>query len=500
MREREVKLGVWPGFRLPDLDGVVDGAVAGEPTELDLEAVYYDTLDVRLARAGVSLRYRRGDGTGWTLKLPDDGPAAEGELIRTELTFAGGPEMVPDEVRSLVTPWVRAAALVEVARLCTRRHAVDVLDADGNRLAEIVDDEVSVMDGDRVALRFREVEAEAGEGAPDGVLEAIVDRLRAAGAGPPDPTSKVKRALGPHASGPPDLPDVRPSKTAAAADVLRAGLVRSTRKVIEHDVGVRQDRHAEDVHQARVATRRLRSDLRTYRSLLDQAWADSLRSDLKPVADALGAVRDTDVLIERLARSLATLPAAADEAAGAELLTRLTTQRLEARTELLRVLGGPSYGELLERLVVGSREPHLSAEAARPAAKVLPALVERPWLHLAKAADTVGPEAPDAALHEVRIRAKRCRYAAEVAAITVGGPAKRLAKAVENVQEVLGEHQDAVVAEAWLRDAAAAASPAAALVAGELIAIERERAQVARDAFPAAWRAARKGKLRAWLT
>ena len=499
MIEREIKLGVWPGFRLPDLDGVVDGAVAGEQHELHLEAVYYDTLDVRLARAGVSLRYRRGDGTGWTLKLPSDETPAEGEMIRSELTFLGGPDKVPDEVRSLVTPWVRTAALVEVARLCTVRRAVDILDADGNRLAEVVDDEVSVMDGDRLALRFREVEAEAAEGAPDGVLEALVDRLRAAGAGPPDPTSKVKRALGPHASGPPDLPDVRPGKRAAAADVVRAALVRSTKRLLAHDISVRLDRNVEDVHQARVATRRLRSDLRTYGPLLDREWAEGLRADLSVIADALGGVRDTDVLLERLARSLASLPDS-DEIAGAELLTRLAEQRTEARSRLLAVLDDRSYAELLDRLVTGAREPRVTGLAAKPASEVLPALVEGPWKQLVKAAERAGPKVPDEALHETRIRAKRARYAAEVAAITVGKPAARFAAAIEAVQEVLGEHQDGVVAEEWLRKAAADVPSSVALVAGQLVAIERERASEARGAWASAWRHARRGKLRAWLS
>ena len=93
-REVEVKLGVWPGFRLPDLDGVVEGASAGTTEERQLEATYYDTPDFRLGRSGVSLRHRAGDGTGWTVKLPDDAVRSDGAMARTEMTFhgrAGGP-------------------------------------------------------------------------------------------------------------------------------------------------------------------------------------------------------------------------------------------------------------------------------------------------------------------------------------------------------------------------------------------------------------------------
>ncbi|MBA2624309.1 MAG: CYTH domain-containing protein, partial [Acidimicrobiia bacterium] len=211
--EREVKLGAWPGFRLPELDvpeSVVAGGLAASPvTERRHEATYYDTPDVRLARSGASLRYRTGDGTGWTLKLPDGGaPPEDGSLRRKELTFDGDGRALPAEVEGLLTAWVRTAALGPIARLSTLRRRVELVDDAGVALAEVVDDEVSVLHGRRVAVRFREVEVEVTPEAPEELLEHVVSGLRKAGAGAPDPTSKVRRALGPLAAGPPDLAPV----------------------------------------------------------------------------------------------------------------------------------------------------------------------------------------------------------------------------------------------------------------------------------------------------
>ena len=498
--EREVKLGAWPGFRLPELDDIREGLSASPPTEQRLEATYYDTPDARLARSGASLRFRTGDGTGWTLKLPDgDGVAPGGGLSRRELTFPGDGKAVPPAVETLLAAWVRTSSLVPVARLATHRRAVRLVDEEGSPQAEVVDDEVSVLHGRRVAVRFREVEAEAAPDAPDDLLPEVVARLRAAGAGPPDPTSKVRRALGPLAAGPPELAPVELGPAPTAGDAFRAAFTASVLRLLGHDLGVRLGEAPEDVHQARVATRRLRSDLKTYGDLLDPAWAGELRTDLKDVASALGAVRDADVLLGRLRGRLASLRD--DDAPAAErLLSTLEDERREDRRTLLELLASDAYRALLDRLVEGARNPQLTALAGQPAAAVLTELARGPWQKLRAAARRVEPGGADEELHQVRIRAKRARYAAEVAALAVGRPAQRFAKAVAKLQDGLGELQDAVVAEAWLRSAAAGAPRPVVLAAGQLVAMERADAERARGSWRDAWRAVRKPSVRSWLT
>jgi CHAD domain-containing protein len=121
------------------------------------------------------------------------------------------------------------------------------------------------------------------------------------------------------------------------------------------------------------------------------------------------------------------------------------------------------------------------------------------WRRLRRAVDNLGPVPSDASLHEVRIRAKRCRYAAELAVPVIGKPARELASAVTRVQAVLGEHQDAVMADKWLAKTAPECNPPDAYALGMLAEIERGLSVRARAAFAGAWDAARDRRLRDWL-
>jgi inorganic triphosphatase YgiF len=130
MVEREVKLGVWPGFRIPELDGVFDGMTVVAEAVSRLDASYHDTPDLRLARSGVTLRQRSPEG--WTLKLPT-GEGKGAMLSRRELTVAGDDMTVPVELANLVVAWVRTSTLGPVARLHTVRHSVKLVDHLGGR-------------------------------------------------------------------------------------------------------------------------------------------------------------------------------------------------------------------------------------------------------------------------------------------------------------------------------------------------------------------------------
>jgi CHAD domain-containing protein len=494
MREREVKLALAPGFRLPDLNGVAPGVETGTSETIELQAIYFDTADLRLVRAGASLRHRSDEG--WTVKLPE--PGAHGTLLtRHEHHFDGPTGTPPTAALDLVLALVRTAPVRPVSRLRTRRHRVELIDSDGKPLGEVVDDEVSVLDGRRLAARFRELEVELREDIDDTLASAVVERLRAAGAGEPDPTPKVVRALGPRALEPPDVSPLSLEKIGDAGTVVRAALAASVARLVAHDAGVRLGDDPEAVHQARVATRRLRSDLRTFRALVDEEWAQALRDDLKWLGTALGAVRDADVLLERLEGKIARLPHD-DRGVATRLVDRLHAERDQARAELLVVMHGPRYLELLERLVDAARTPALADESEKPA-DTLGHLARTPWKHLATAVEGLDDDPSDEALHEVRKRAKRVRYAAEAVAPVVGKPARRFAAAIEDVQDLLGRHQDAVVADEWLRTALPAASPRETFVIGQLVAMEQAEATGARAEWPGVWRAAGRKRLRTWL-
>jgi CHAD domain-containing protein len=491
--EREVKLHVPPGFVLPELSLDELSASVGEPRRV--LAVYHDTEDLAIVRWGCSLRHRAGEG--WTVKLPATG---DGEVLkRGEFVFPDAENAAtrrpPEEVLDLVRAYVRGRPVAPVARLQTLRRTVELSDLLGRPAVTVTDDEVSVLQGRRVASRFREVEVELAPGAPDELLRPVLERLREAGAGPVDNVPKLRRALGPRAEAPPDVLVPELDEAATVDEVVRRALASSVVRLLRHDAGVRLGNDPEDVHQARVATRRLRSDLRTFRDVLQPEWVAPLRDELRWLGGELGAVRDTEVLRDRLRGRETALPPG-DRSAAESLLSALDRRRDEARVHLLRAMRTPRYDALLQMLVRASDDPGVPDEVAgQLAGEVLRPALESPWKHLVGAIETVREEPRDENLHAARIRAKRVRYAAEAAAPLFGKRARAFALAAAGLQDVLGEHQDAVVAGAWLREAGTGAH---AFVAGELAAFEALAARVAREAWPSAWKALSRKRLRFW--
>lgn len=449
--EREVKLRAEDGFRLPEL--------GGEPLEPRLfVSTYHDTADHRLARRGITLRHRIENGkAAWQLKLP------RGDA-RLELEQPGPPGAPPDELLRLLAGHLRGAGLTPVARLRTRRVGVR---ADG---AEVVHDHVDVLDHQRVARTFEELEVELLDGS-EKTLRRLEKALRRAGAASAELRPKVFQAL--DLEFPPER-EAEPEDESAAG-VLRAHIRRNADRLLEHDPGTRLGTDEEELHQLRVATRRLRALLRAGRDLLDPEWAGPLRAELGRLGAALGPVRDLDVLIAHVREEVSRL--GDDERAGMRLVRRLEGERRTARRALARELESDRYFALLD--VLDGPVPTV-AESPR-----LEEIHARAHRRLAKAVAGLPDEPPDEALHDVRLRAKRARYAAELA-----GRAEYV-RAAKQLQDVLGVHQDAVVAQERLR-ALAQADPAAAVAAGRLVERERARAAQARREWGSAWKALRK--------
>ncbi len=486
-RERELKLSAPANFRLPSLEGLARGVVAAGPGEpRRLLATYLDTDDFRLARFGVTLRHRTGEG--WTLKLPEGGGGDF--LVRNELVFVGDVRRPPAVVIELVRAYARSRPVEPRVRLRTVRRVVELTDAAGTKLGELVDDAVSVLDEQRdVSARFRELEFEATEAAPPKLARRLVKLLQEAGAGPIEQMPKVVRALGPRAQAPADVVVGTLPPDATAGEVVRRAIASSVARLIHHDPVVRLDADPEGVHKARVATRTLRSDLRTFRQLVDRAWSDGLRGELGWLAALLGRVRDADVMLARLEGRAERLSGPAAKTAAPVLVT-LTAERAQAFAELRQALRGERYLELLDRLVAASGSPELTPRAAVPATEVVPELVRQPWRSLERAVVGLGRRPSDEELHEVRIKAKRCRYAAEAAVPVLGKRAAGFADAAADLQDALGDLNDAVVAEAWLRDwAAGRRASAAVFAAGELAGLERAAAAASRAGWRTSWKA-----------
>jgi CHAD domain-containing protein len=492
--EREAKLAADPSFNLPDLREAVPGVGASAAGTERFVTSYYDTAELRLTRWGGSLRYRTG--AGWTVKLP--GATNDEVITRQEVTFEGPPARPPAAALDLVSAFVRTSPVRLATRLQTLRHLVALSANDDGEVAEVVDDEVTVLDGRRIVERFREVEVELTQTGDDRVLEAVVSSLVRGGARRGEAIPKATRALRPDSLLPPDVVVPWVGKRSTVDEVVRAAIAASTERLIRHDPVVRIGQDPEGVHQARVATRRLRSDLRTFRAYLVDGPRDDLREELGWLGAELGRVRDLDVLDERLRRhASATLD---DDARGvATLLQRLRSQRESARAELLSPMREARYLALLDDLVERSVSPPVRAEAAKVRAiETLADVMERPWGHLARLGERLGPSSPDTDLHEARIRVKRVRYAAEVLAPVAGKRARRFARRAEAMQGVLGEHQDAVMASAWLREQAAGTTSRVAFTAGELAAVEAHAKVAARARWSSAWDRLADRRLRFW--
>ena len=491
MLEREVKLAVPPAFALPDLEDLAAAVETSPIDERRLETVYYDTPDLRLARWGANLRIRQGEG--WTLKLPStsEGPA----LTRRELEFPGDASRPPDAAVALVIAYVRRATLVPVASLSTLRRRVQLKNREGTLLAEVVDDDVSVIQGLRVQSRFREVEVELKDQSAERLLDPILARLRGAGAADEDQASKLVRALGARATAVPEVDPLALTSASTAGELVRHSIAVSVASLMRHDPGVRLGDDLEDVHRARVATRRLRSQLRTFRTLLDTEWANALREDLRWLGDGLGSVRDRQVMAQRVRTRTVSL-ADDDAPTVADLAAELQAESEEARARLVLDMRTDRYIDLIERLVEASRAPALTSEAQQRAAVVIPALARRDWKQLRKGIAGLPDQPDDPQLHRIRILAKRVRYAAEAAEPIAGKIATRSADAAAALQDVLGDHQDSVTAQQWLRQAGKGPR---AFVAGELTALERETAAHDRAAWHNVWKKLDRKRLRRWM-
>lgn len=499
MIEREFKLAADTGVALPDFSDVA-GITVGPTTVLQLDATYYDTPALSLARWGVTLRARTGEpGPAWTLKLPVSVDSLE--LSRHEFTFDEPVGLVPTTVRQATRAFTRSQDLGPVVRLHTERTTF-ALRLHGQPFAIVCDDTVFAEGAAEPISVFREIEVELEGSVDSDAVDAVIRRLRKAGCTADDaPTAKALRALGQRAFEPPDVTKPAISKHATVDVLVCHVLAKSVTQIINRHAGVFAADDPEELHQFRVAARRLRSDLRTFAPLLDEHWTNWLRDELAWLGAEVGVGRDADVLAERLRSQLARLPDR-DARSVDSLLQRLAETTSDAAEHVVAVLTGDRYLALLDALVDTARQPRFAAEPAGladgPARPVFIDLVDKPWRRLRRAVVALTPDAPDVALHAIRIRAKRARYAAEAVAPLYGRAARRFASALADVQTVLGNFQDTTVAEAWLRDAAKAL-PSTRLVAGELIGFERDDRARLRLEFSGVWRKAARPKLRKWL-
>ncbi len=440
--ETERKYELAPGQQLPSLAAL---ATEGPVTSFDLVATYYDSPDCRLARARRVLRRREGGhDEGWHLKLP--GERADERL---ELQAPLAHRRPPAELRELVEDLLAGAALVPLATLRTHRSELQLLGVDGALLAVTTTDDVVATAGpDRQEWREAEVELAAGDPALLDQVEAV---LAAAGIPRSGSASKGGQALRGR------IAAAEAADPAAAGTVLLDYAGRQLGTLQANEAATRAD-GPDAVHKSRVATRRLRSTLKTYAGVLGPG-VDRLRAELRWHAELLGAARDAEVLTERLAAALAELPQPVDDA-----VTRLVSDSLArthgaAHTRLVESMDTERYEALHAGLEGFLTDPGLPAVADEPAKVVLTPMLGQAVRRVRRLARRAAAQPGDLGLwHEVRKAAKAARYGAEVLVPVLGDRAEDWRARWEAVTEALGAVQDCVVAQAVIGDLAASAA------------------------------------------
>jgi len=554
--EVEKKYAVDDDFELPSLPTLAPGEGGGSPlvegdiVQHHLESTYFDTADLRLARAHLTLRRRTGgDDAGWHLKIPGSDDARQ----EVRLPLGRSTNAVPAALRRMVRAQVAGQPLVPVGRITTDRTVHHLVDATGQVLVEVADDRVEARrlravgtaganggagaggaagahgangNAPAVVSSWREIEVELLGG--DRTLLSVIDeRLRALGVEVAGTRSKLARLLGA------DLDEGKPAQaisTALAAEpesgqgkkakkhkngkgkapepsageVVLRYVAAQLGQILANDPQVRIDTPG-GVHQMRVATRRLRSALQTFKPVLEAAAVQPLRAELKWLATELGVARDAEVIRDRL---VAAVQAQQDELPGESALpavdVRMSEAYEKARTQLLTELDSERYHRVIDAVRGLVTRPPLTDDAAKPPAEVLPRRARRAYANLKDqvdaAHDATNGADRDHHLHEARKAAKKARYAGETLAEVFGKPARQFAAAMETLQEELGEHQDSVVMRARLLEMAREeANVEAAFAYGRLHAQEEQRGATAVERFEASWKDASRKSLRAWM-
>ncbi|WP_432522646.1 CYTH and CHAD domain-containing protein [Kineococcus sp. SYSU DK006] len=488
-----------------ELPGVAD---VGAVSEVRTEETHYDTADLALAAAGVSVRRQTGGAPrGWVLEVPGRGPRthevrhALGRAVRT----------APAALQRLTWAAARGRSLGPVLSLTTTAQARDLLDPDGHVVARLTTREVQarpLTPEDSLAQTWSEWQAEVVDGRRD-LLDAVTDAWEALGAEESDRSAQLRTVL--------DGPDDDEGLDALSADDSAGALVLGR---LAQDVGwmLSQDPLARidapgAVRSLGAAARRLRNVLTTCAPVFAAGGADALVAELAWIEGVTATARTLDAVGEQLLEDLDEEAAGhvagsgtGDPAVVAELVrTALAERSAAAHADVLAALDSQRYRDLVAALEAFVAGPPTTKAARREARKVLlPAVadahraVRDAYRDVDPDADTAGDAGDLARLQRLRSAAAAARDAAGVLAPRVGEAAEDYADAVKDLLDVLDEHAGTVVAREVLAGLVESAGTGA-FVLGRLHALEEVRSAVAFHDLESAWDAANRKKSRRWM-
>jgi triphosphatase len=425
---------------------------------LALRDRYLDTEDWRLFRAGITLRIRttgrRSEATVKSIGTPVEGLQDRREL--TEPIRSADPEAVlaaPGEVGRLVRALAGTRKLRELFQLRTRRQ-VFTLRVDSAVVGELSLDDTTIPVPRGRPVRLQRVEVEVEPAAAESAAP-FVDDLRVSCGLSPAAASKFQVGVLATGQAPPAPEDLGPTEVEdgmTVGEVAFAVLRAHFAEFLEHEPGVRLGEDPEQVHDMRVAVRRMRAAMSVFREALP-VRSQRLRDELKWVAGQLGEVRDLEVQLEQF-REWGRDMSEEDRASLAPLVERLEHRHADARVQVLLDLDSRRY----ERVVAGmtdmlQRGPLRRSPPSRtPAAVAAPDLVGNRRRKVRKQGDSLDPSSPPEDFHTLRIRTKRLRYAVEFLSPLAPKPSRRYVRQLVALQDCLGEHQDAQVAKAHIRE------------------------------------------------
>jgi CHAD domain-containing protein len=467
--------------------------------------IYWDTEDWRLYGAGWSLRTREaGVGIEATMKSLSDRAGSETDRRdRRELSatvsddgpdgLLKAPEPLGDRIRALAG----TRGLRRLFEVRTRRRVFPVT-VDGRQVAELALDDTAIpVPPDDRPVRLQRVEVEmTGEGGSD--LSRFVHELRSACGLTPAAGPKFETGLLVTGMGPPPPPDLGPTEIdegKSVGEVAFAVLRSQFAAFLAAEPGSRLGEDPEEIHDMRVAIRRMRAAIRLFGDALP-VRAQSLSRELKWVAGSLGAVRDLDVQLERFAEWSGQL-SPEDREALRRVVDVLRTSRAAARRRLLRTLDSKRYERLISAMAgMLQRGPlRRSPRSRTPAVMAGSDIVRRAHRKMRRAGDSITEQSSPADLHRLRIRGKRARYAVESLEPVYGKPARRLIQRLKAMQDVLGLYQDAQVAMRHLRELVrergVSLEPQALFVLGLLAQRYGAQAEEQRSLLASAYRRAR---------
>jgi CHAD domain-containing protein len=477
---------------------VLDSLRIGPLPAQQLHDKYLDTEDWRVFRAGFALRLRNKEGR-FEATLKGLRSAREDVADRREITEPLPTGRVKALARATGPVGSRARdvagrkALRTLFEVRTTRQRFAVRNRNTSTvLGEIALDEARFSRGDRhrrpMVLTRVELEAAGPDSAP---LERLAERLRTECELHPASENKFAVGLRSASLEPPRTarPDRGAEPAGAAMDPsTRAGafaaaaLERLRQEWQVNEPAARLGEGPEPLHKLRVTARRMDTILTLFRACLPASLRRS-RPTLKRLRDALGAVRDVDIRLEALNAYGGDVPEG-DRPALAPLLQHLRAERVRARSAMLRVLdAAPArhwLDSLAHQLATAAASGPSSASRSAPALRLVPALIRKRYRKLRKCARRLTPESSMSEFHEVRIRAKKLRYALELAARTYSKPADEMLTALHDFQSRLGTQHDADVTARYLTQLAT--EPPASFTAATLFMMGRMAERHAREA------------------